>query len=180
MPNQLNLVGQRFGRVLVIASAGVPLGRTNRAWLCRCDCGEERVLFGISLASGNNKSCGCYRQDRLIKHGQSNSPTYCSWKSMHSRCSNPNKHDWNNYGGRGIKVCAQWSGPQGFQQFLLDMGERPPGTTLDRYPNNDGNYEPGNVRWATPKQQRANQRPKPRLSDASNAVLQPSSSPATA
>lgn len=82
-------------------------------------------------------------------------PTYISWLQMKSRCSNTKHHAYVNYGGRGITVCERW---KSFTNFLTDMGERPSGTTLDRFPNVDGNYEPGNVRWATNVQQRRNQR----------------------
>jgi len=76
---------------------------------------------------------------------------------MIQRCTNPNRADYRLYGGRGIKVCKRW---RDFAAFLADMGERPKGKTLDRYPNNNGNYQPGNCRWATPKQQAANRRRK--------------------
>lgn len=92
-----------------------------------------------------------------ISH-KNRTPAYVSWGSMHQRCSNPKHDNWKHYGGRGIKVCERWSGEQGFENFLSDMGERPPGMTLDRYPNPDGNYEPGNVRWATATQQNRNKR----------------------
>jgi hypothetical protein len=81
---------------------------------------------------------------------------------MRARCNNPRHHAYEHYGGRGIKICDRWSGEQGFENFLSDMGERPPGKTLDRYPNNDGNYEPGNCRWATSKEQARNRRKKKR------------------
>lgn len=83
------------------------------------------------------------------------SSTYITWQSMMQRCGDPNADQYPLYGGRGIKVCDQW---RSFEAFLADMGERPPGTTLDRYPNNDGHYEPGNCRWATNKQQGRNRR----------------------
>jgi hypothetical protein len=84
------------------------------------------------------------------------SPTYISWFGMLTRCRNSKQRCYANYGGRGISVCERWLT---FETFLADMGERPLGLTLDRI-NNDGNYEPGNCRWATAKEQRANQRPK--------------------
>ena len=77
---------------------------------------------------------------------------------MRTRCEKPNCNRWKHYGGRGIKVCDRWLGEDGFLNFLADMGERPQNMTLDRYPNGDGNYEPGNVRWATPSQQIKNRR----------------------
>ena len=175
------ILGEQFGRLTIIASAGVPLHQRNAAWLCKCDCGNELIVFGYALKSGANQSCGCLRKElgtaklRLLSnttHGhcarRGPSRTYSSFRSMHTRCSNPNSGrpgTWELYGGRGIAVCERWSGERGFQRFLEDMGERPKGTTLDRYPNNDGNYEPGNTRWATPTEQRANRRTNPAISN---------------
>lgn len=90
-------------------------------------------------------------------HGQKNTPTYRSWQAMVTRCTNPKRDDWKYYGGRGITVAAEWVGRGGFQRFLAHIGERPEGLSLDRIDNN-GNYEPGNVRWATASEQRLNQR----------------------
>jgi hypothetical protein len=93
--------------------------------------------------------------------GGKRSPEFRSWAAMLDRCTNPNDPKWPKYGGRGIKVHDAWR--TNFAQFLADMGPRPPGTTLDRYPSNDGDYEPGNCRWATPQQQNENTRRNVRL-----------------
>jgi hypothetical protein len=94
------------------------------------------------------------------KHGYGSrwtrNPTYQAWLNMKKRCTKPNCKDWEYYGGRGIKVCERWL--HSFENFLEDVGERPEGRSLDRYPNNDGNYEPGNVRWATRSEQMSNRR----------------------
>lgn len=88
-------------------------------------------------------------------HGMYRSSEYRTWAGMKARCLNPNNGRWKDYGGRGIKVCKQWFR---FECFLKDMGKRPKGTSLDRFPNRNGNYEPSNCRWATPKEQQRNMR----------------------
>lgn len=85
-------------------------------------------------------------------------PAYASWWAMKDRCLNPRNKKFSDYGGRGIQVCERWTGPGGFERFIADMGERPIGTTLDRFPNQNGNYEPGNCRWATVAEQNRNKR----------------------
>jgi hypothetical protein len=90
-----------------------------------------------------------------VKHGKCGTREYTSWEMMNARCNNPKATGYENYGGRGITVCERW---RRFENFLADMGPRPAGTTLDRWPNNDGNYEPGNCRWATRAQQLGNRR----------------------
>lgn len=147
-----NLCGQTFGHMVVIEFAGTtPLGLS--LWVCRCDCGKIKTVRGSHLKSGNTKGCGCLI-GKSRKHGMSTTSTYGIWRTMKTRCSNPKFKFYYRHGGRGIRVCKRW---QKFENFLEDMGERPPGLSLERQDNN-GDYEPGNVVWATPKQQAANRR----------------------
>lgn len=151
---RIDLTGQRFGRLVVLARSA-PDANSNARWSCMCDCGTARVVYGQSLGNGATQSCGCLAKEpgRRQTHGASSSNDYKSWAAMVQRCTNPNNHKWPRYGGRGITVCERW---RDYENFLADMGPRPSGMTLDRYPNNDGNYEPGNCRWATPTQQQNN------------------------
>lgn len=161
--NFINIAGQRFGYLTVVelvASADAGQAR----WRCRCNCGRATVVQSQSLRNGTTKSCGCLKQqktiDRSTKHGDSKridrTKEYLAWKGAKSRCFNPKAPQFQHYGGRGITMCAEWVND--FPAFLKHMGRCPPGMELDRYPNNDGNYEPGNCRWATKKQQARNQR----------------------
>ena len=159
-----DLTGQAFGRLTVQERAEMPANVCHKRayWRCICSCGGETVRAGDALGGGKAISCGCHVKDRLgprFRHGHSDSPTYTSWSNMIRRCEDARHPSFDCYGGRGITVCARWR--QDFAAFLADMGERPVGKTLDRYPNNDGNYEPGNCRWATPKEQRANSHSQP-------------------
>lgn len=154
----LDLAGHRFGRWLVLRKHHAAIDGAV-LWLCRCDCGTERPVRASGLRRGESLSCGCLfpKGARSIRHGFTSggiSPTYISWYNMRKRCQVPTNNRFQYYGGRGIKVCAKW---QTFIGFLADMGVRPVGKTLDRI-NTDGNYEPGNCRWATPKEQAANRR----------------------
>ena len=164
--------GNTYGRLTVLAEAERNTGRCVK-WICLCDCGAETIVSGDSLRKGMTRSCGClqhdwakhwapYAAEANITHGHTTgrwdnreSPTHASWHAMKQRCLNPNASNYAYYGGRGIDVCARWR--NSFGDFLSDVGERPEGKTLDRI-DVDGHYAPGNVRWATPKEQSANRR----------------------
>jgi hypothetical protein len=166
----IEMLGAKFGRLTVISHAGHK--GSALCWLCRCECGKEKVVRGNDLRSKNTTSCGCLRVELgrergsgSRKHGESanggsNSVEYQAWAQMLTRCRNPKDKRYPDYGGRGIAVCERW---HVYENFLADMGRRPvnePGRrmySLDRI-NNDGNYEPDNCRWATSKEQNNNQR----------------------
>ena len=161
----VDVTGVRYGHLLAIRR--MESRRTTPRWLFRCDCGYEKEMFLWPIRAGKVHTCGTCGiggkgtrggQRGKSLHGASNKvlkgTTYCSWKNMRERCLNPRHHNFPRYGGRGITICSEWSE---FAKFLADMGERPEGRTIDRI-DVDGNYEPGNCRWATPKQQTDNRR----------------------
>lgn len=153
MKRVIDMAGQRIGMLTVLHLAD-DRSRHRASWVCRCDCGEIKTICGHELRGVRpTQSCGC--RGGKWRHGGTYTPTYGSWKHMIRRCTNPKSEQYANYGGRGIAVCERWLK---FENFLADIGERPRGTTIDRYPNNDGHYEPGNCRWATATQQRRNMR----------------------
>jgi hypothetical protein len=129
--------------------------RGSRRVLCVCDCGEEVVVIYKSVRTGNTKSCGCLRREivsaKNFKHGMKHLPEYTHWRAMRQRCNDPNCEKYAAYGAVGVTVCSRWND---FPTFLSDVGRMPsPKHTLDRFPNRHGNYEVGNVRWATPSEQ---------------------------
>lgn len=162
MSKRLNLIGQRFNRLLVTGDAEMDIRHQSR-FVCICDCGKEHVAGGQELKRNKVQSCGCLRVEegsragllsRVHGHGETPTPTYSTWRHMKSRCTNPDDESYRWYGLKGVSVCERWLN---FPDFLKDMGTRPKDMTLDRI-NPFGNYELANCRWADAETQSQNKR----------------------
>ena len=162
MGTVVDLIGQRFNRLLVVERVENSKNRKAR-WKCVCDCGNVKIATSQDLKRGHTQSCGCLHDEvaringQKIRHGQSHTRIHRIWTQMKTRCFNPNKDNYELYGGRGITVCDEWRNSfETFYEWAMQNGYQA-GLTIDRI-NPDGNYEPANCRWATPKWQSRNRR----------------------
>jgi hypothetical protein len=157
MPNAIDITNQRFGLLVAIRPTAKRNSSGSIGWLCKCDCGNTCIITVGDLNWGSYRSCGCKRgyHTHGYTKGRKRQPLWVTWQGMLQRCYDPNNIAYERYGGRGIRVCKRWR--HSFENFLADVGERPPGHSIDRI-NNSGNYKPGNVKWSTPKEQANNRR----------------------
>lgn len=153
-----DIAGKKFGRITALRFKDVHF--RNARWVCKCECGSVKVVYGCHLRSGKVVSCGCFQRERAYEtnktHGCTHDLEYGIWKTMKARCCNPKTKSFANYGGRGIMVCDRWM--NSFENFISDMGTRPSRKHSVERKNNNGNYDPSNCVWATQKEQSNNTR----------------------
>ncbi len=162
MSKKIEMIGKRFGNLVVIAEGEKSTNHREFRWICRCDCGNiTQSISGFDLRSGHTKSCGCLHLEKMkdvkTTHGKSSSRLYHIWQNMRARCNRPSSQFYSCYGGRGITVCEEWRNSfETFYEWAMANGYSDD-LTIDRI-NNDGNYEPSNCRWATQERQNRNTR----------------------